>query len=115
MVFTFNSDDKSLEVFPKKQDAIASCEGIDVEELPILFWGQNGQALEAVFTKQNERGFCTVVSGAYHLAEKPNGKPLISILEQVSYVEGKPPLNNIEAIRQHLTNQDNLANSLSTV
>jgi len=111
MIFVFDNDDKSLEIFPSEKDAIAACEGIDVEESPCVFWNNEGQALKAVFTKPNEKGSFSVVSGLYHLESNPSGKPLINVLEQVSYVEGKSPLNSIESVRQHLTSSGNIASS----
>lgn len=111
MIFVFDNDDKSLEIFPSEKDSIAACEGIDVEESPCVFWNNGGQALKVVFTKPNEKGSFSVVSGLYHLESNPSGKPLINVLEQVSYVEGKSPLNSIESVRQHLTSSGNIASS----
>ncbi len=103
MIFVFDNDDKGLEIFPSEKDAIAACEGIDVEESPCEFWNNCGQALKVVFTKSNERGSFTVVSGKYHLEPNPEGEPLMNRLSQVSFVEGEPSLNSVETVRQHLT------------
>ena len=105
MIFVFDHDDRGLEVFPSENDAISACEGIDVEDSPCEFWDNEGKALKVVFTKPNERGSFSVVSGIYHLEPNPEGESLINMLPQVSYVEGTPPLNSIEAVRQHLTSQ----------
>lgn len=103
MMFVFDNDDRSLEIFPSEKEAVAACEGIDVEESPCEFWNEEGQPLKAVFTKPNEKGSVSVVSGTYHLEPNREGNKLINMLSHVSYVEGKAPLNTIEAVRQHLT------------
>lgn len=104
MIFVFDHDDRGLEVFSSEEGAISACEGIDVRDSPCKFWDNNGNALKAVFTQSNKRSFFSVVSGTYYLEPDPEGEPLIDTLSQVSYVEGAPPLNTIEAVRQHLKN-----------
>ena len=103
MIFVFDNDDKSLEVFPNESVAIVVCEGIDVEESPCEFWNNDGGALRAVFTKPNNKGLFTVISGNYHLEPNPEGESLLEKLSQVSYVEGNSSLKSVEAVRQHLT------------
>jgi hypothetical protein len=107
MIFVFDHDDRGLEVFQSKREAISACEGIDVEDSPCEFWDNDGKALRAVFTKPNKRGSFSSVSGTYQLEPNPTGASLIEILPKVSYVEGTPPLNSLEAVRQHLTSQAN--------
>jgi hypothetical protein len=103
MIFVFDYDDKSLEVFLNEKDAIAAYEGIDVGESPCEFWNNEGHSLKAVFTKPNKRGSFSVLSGTYHLVPNPEGERLINMLVQVTYVESESPLKSIEAVRQHLT------------
>ena len=103
MIFVFNNDDKGLDVYPSEKEAIDAYEGIDVVESPCDFWNNEGLSLKAVFTRPNEKGSFSVVSGTYHLESNPEGEPLIKLLSQISTVEGKSPLNTIEALRQHLT------------
>lgn len=102
VVFVLNNDDKGLEIFPSEKAAIAAYEGIDVEESPCDFWNDKGEALRVIFTEPNKRSLFSVVSSAYHLKLNSDGELLINILDQVTYVEGHPPLNSIKAVREYL-------------
>ncbi len=105
IIFAFVSDDKGLEVFEDEMPAISSFEGIDVQDVPILFWDASGQPLKVVFDIPNKRGKLSVVSGEYRLEPGGESAPLLEVLDQVSYVDGPNPFVSIDAVRQHLTSQ----------
>ncbi len=105
MIFAFLSDDKGLEIFEDESSAISSCEGVDVGEIPILFWDACGRPLKVVFIKANKRGKFSVVSGEYGLEPGGEFAPLLDMLDQVSYVEGPNPFVSVDEVRQHLTSQ----------
>ncbi|CAA0117799.1 Uncharacterised protein [Halioglobus japonicus] len=102
-VFVFSTDDRGLEVFPSKSEAIAACEGIDVENGECLFWDEYGINLKPEFSKPNKKGSFTVVSGIYDLVPFPIGLELIDFLPHVGYVEGHGMFNSVPELRRHLT------------
>jgi hypothetical protein len=105
MIFAFATDDKTLMVFPNESEAVAYCEGVDVEEGNWIFFDGEGKPLDAVFTTPNKHGSFSVVSGVYIL--RPSVKvPVESLLDQldeVAAVEGKSPLNSVAEIKKLLT------------
>lgn len=54
MIFAYATDGRALMVFPDETQAIAYCEGIDVEEGNWQFFNDNGKPLEAVFITPNK-------------------------------------------------------------
>jgi len=100
MILVLDPDDKSLEVFLTEEDAISACEGIDVEELPIEFWDNEGKSLKADFVKPNKKSVFSVISGTYRLIPNFEGKPLIERLDYVSYIEGNSSFNSTDVIRK---------------
>ncbi len=109
MIFVLTTDDKTLEIFPDEQTAISSCEGVDVEDENCLFWDDSGNPLCAEFSEPNQRGRFSVVSGKYKLVScnESDNTNLLDILDNVQGVEGKPPLNTIEAVRNYLLQKTN--------
>lgn len=105
IVFVFSTDDRGLEVFSSKDHAIAACEGIDVENGECLFWDEFGVSLKPDFSKPNEKGRFSVVSGVYDLVSYPLGLELIEFISHVGYVEGHGMFNSVEDVRSHLTSQ----------
>lgn len=106
MIFAFATDDRTLRLFPTELEAVAYCEGIDVEEGVWRFFDAEGKALEAVFTKPNSRGSFSIVSGIYSL--RPSSDTTLSLLEtlpEVVAVEGKPPFNSVAEIARLLTSR----------
>ena len=67
MIFALATDDKTLMVFPEDADAIAYCEGVDVEDGNWLFFDSTGKPLVAEFLKPNVRDSLGVQSGKYVL------------------------------------------------
>lgn len=104
-IFAFSTDDKGLEVFPNKKEAICYCEGIDIENGEWVFWDEFSTNLEAKFSTPNQKSKVGVVSGKYDLVPFPEGLELIEFLSNVSYVEGRGMFKNVSEVRQHLTRQ----------
>ena len=102
-IFAFSTDDKGLEVFSSKKEAIAYCEGIDVENGGWLFWDEFGTSLESKFSAPNRKEGFSVVSGKYDLVPFPLGSDLIEFLPNVGYVEGRGMFKDIQEIHQYLT------------
>lgn len=105
MIFAFATDEKTLMVFPSESEAIAYCEGVDVEEGNWFFFDSDGKPLDAVFTAPNKQGSFSMVSGFYILrpSAKVSVKSLLDQLGEVAAVEGKPPLNSLTVIKRLLT------------
>ena len=105
MIFALTTDDRTLLVLATDAEAIACAEGIDVEDGNWLFFDADGKPLEAVFTTPNKRGSFWVESGVYVLrpSESASMKSLLDELEDVSAVEGEPPLNTVAEIKKLLT------------
>ena len=105
MIFALTTDDRTLLVFATEAEAIACAEGIDVEDGNWLFFDADGKPLEAVFTTPNKHGSFWVESGVYvlRLAASAFRKTLLDELDDVSAVEGEPPLNTVAEIKKLLT------------
>ena len=102
MIFALATDDRGLTVFPNLESAIAYCEGIDIEDGLWLFWDGNGEALEAVFSRPNERNRFSVLSGTYSLRPSPNGKGFLESIEHVGYLEENPHFASLDAVVAHV-------------
>jgi hypothetical protein len=105
MIFVLATDDFCLEVYPTKEEAIAACEGVDVEDGNYLFWDGSGFPLIASFSEPNERGRFTVLSGVYDLLPASSGESLLGALSMAKSFEGHGLFSSIEAVRRHLTNE----------
>ena len=107
MIFAVSTDDRSLMTFATEAEAIAYCEGLDVEAAIWLFWNNRGEPLEAHFSVPNKRGFFGVASGVYSLvpAHPDHHAVLDEALEEVVAFEGHPPFNSAEGIRSYLRGQ----------
>ena len=104
-IFAFFTDDRGLEVFPNKADAISYCEGIDIENGVWLFWDDSGINLVAKFLEPKQTGVFSIMSGKYDLVPFPQGLELIEFLSNVGYVEGRGMFTDVHEIRQHLTSR----------
>ena len=56
MIFAVATDERTLVAFPNEVEAVAACEGLDVEAAEWLFWNDSGEPLEPLFSVPNERG-----------------------------------------------------------
>jgi hypothetical protein len=90
MIFALDLDDGGLLVYSTQSEAVSDIEGIDVEDVPILFFSEDGAPLEAKFDQPNERGRFSVWSSTYTLHPAVAGKrqSLQDCLGKVKYVEG---------------------------
>jgi hypothetical protein len=104
MIFAVETEERSLYAFDSEAQAIAACEGLDVEAAVWLFWGNDGSPLEPVFTVPNKRGLFSVKNGTYHLrpASENHHSHLTKALEEVLHYEAKPSLSTAQGVKSHL-------------
>jgi hypothetical protein len=104
MIFAVETEERALQAFVNEVEAIAACEGLDVEAAIWLFWSNDGTPLEPVFTVPNKRGLFTVKNGVYHLrpAETPHHAHLSEAVDEVLIFEGPEPFTSAAAIKTHL-------------
>jgi hypothetical protein len=104
MIFAVETEERSLYAFESEAQAIAACEGLDVEAALWLFWGNDGSPLEPVFTVPNKRGLFSAKNGTYHLspAAEDHRAHLSEALEEVLHYESKPPLSTAQGVKSHL-------------
>jgi hypothetical protein len=99
LIYVFANDDRGLSVYATSLDAVAACEGVDVEDGNYRFFSSDGRPLQPRFNRPNRRGVRTVLSGDYVL--EPYNSPampgLQEILPSVTYVEGCG-LNSIQMV-----------------
>jgi hypothetical protein len=104
MIFAIETDEKALLTFATEAEAVAHCEGLDVEAAVWLFWNDRGEPLEPSFSVPNKRGIFTVRNGVYSLvpASPHHHGTLIEVLEDVESFEGPAPFDSVEGVRAHL-------------
>ena len=104
MIFAVETEERALTVFPNEAEAVAYCEGLDVEAAVWLFWASDGSPLEAEFTIPNKRGMFIVGNGTYHLvpATTDHHADLGEALDEVLRLEPNPFFRSLEDIRVHL-------------
>ena len=102
ITFAFSTDDRGLEVFPSREDAIAYCEGVDVENGLWVFWDQNGEGLSVEFTSPNQKSCYSVVSGAYVFKPFPAAISLLEFSSSIGYVEGRGIFNTLDDVINYL-------------
>ncbi len=56
MIFVVETEERTLRVFQSDVEAVAHCEGLDVEAGVWLFWNDRGEPLEPHFSVPNQRG-----------------------------------------------------------
>ena len=101
MIFALSTDDRCLTAFPTTADAIAYCEGVDVEDGVWLFFASDGRCLKPRFTRPNSRGAFGVASGHYVLESDRNGSHLHAQLASVVSVNGCG-LSSVDEVRKLL-------------
>ena len=104
MIFAVETEERTLRTFVNEAEAIAACEGLDVEAASWLFWSNDGTPLEPVFTVPNKRGLFTVKNGAYFLklAEPLHHAHLSEAVDEVLSFEGPEPFTSASAVKAHL-------------
>jgi hypothetical protein len=90
MIFAVETEERTLYAFESEAQAIAACEGLDVEAAVWLFWANDGSPLEPMFTVPNKRGLFKVKSGTYHLvpSSEEHHAHLAEALEEIVDVPG---------------------------
>lgn len=102
MIFAAATDESSLMVFATTAEAIAHCEGVDVEDGGWLFWDERGAALKPEFLSANHQGRFTVGSGTYRLIEAPDQPSLAEALAGIRSMEANPHFESMAALRASL-------------
>lgn len=108
MIFAAATDEGTLLVFQSPADAIAYCEGIDVEDGGWLFWNESGNALAADFITPNHRGNHVIGSGMYRLVPADGLPPLEEALACIHRMDRNPHFADISDIRVHLASAKQL-------
>lgn len=90
--------------FPSEAEAVAHCEGLDVEAAVWLFWDDRGEPLEPHFSVPNEHGFFVVRNGTYSLVPAtPNHHAFLGeALDEIVNFESPAPFNSAEGVRKYL-------------
>ncbi|MES2491559.1 MAG: hypothetical protein V4607_17370 [Pseudomonadota bacterium] len=104
MIFVVETEERALTVFRTEGEAIARCEGVDVEADVWLFWARDGSPLEAEFTTPNKRGWFSVRSGSYRLvpASPDHHTVLSEALDEILLLEANPFFSSLSAVREYL-------------
>jgi hypothetical protein len=104
MIFAIETEERTLYAFESEAQAIAACEGLDVEAAVWLFWADDGSPLEPMFTVPNKRGLFKVKSGTYHLvpSSEEHHAHLAEALEEIFHYEATAPLNTAQGVRSYL-------------
>jgi hypothetical protein len=107
MIFVVETEECTLRAFPTEEEAIANCEGLDVEAAVWLFWNDRGEPLEPEFSVPNKRGLFAVRSGIYSLipATLNHHANLEEALDEILNYEGPPPFSSAEAVRDYVGSQ----------
>jgi len=108
VIFAF-VEDGSLEIKRDLSEVRRDFEAIDVENLVVEFYDQQGTPLKAVFTKPNRRrkflGFMLAIEqGEFelHPTDDPTSDPIEVMLDETVALEPNPFFNSLEEIRAHL-------------
>ncbi|MBN8284255.1 hypothetical protein [Zoogloea sp.] len=105
MIFVAETEERSLYKFPTEAEAIAHCEGLDVEAAIWLFWDDSGSPLEPLFSVPNMRGLLTVANGVYTLvpAAAEHHGSLAEVLYEILHFEAQAPFNSEAGVRSHIS------------
>ena len=105
MIFIAETAERSFYAFPTEAEAIAHCEGLDVEAAIWLFWDDAGNPLEALFSEPNKRGLFTVANGVYSLvpASPEHHRTLAEVLNEFLHFEAPAPFNSKAGIRSYIS------------
>jgi hypothetical protein len=115
MIFAASTDERSLTAFATEEEAIAYCEGLDVEAGEWLFWDDTGHPLLPEFYEPNKRGLLLCASGRYRLvpSHSPGQAVLREALVQLVHFEGPAPYTSAEAVLAHMLRHAFLQNGRS--
>ena len=104
MIFAVETDDRTFMVFPTEEEALAYCEGLDVEAAVWLFWNDHSEPLEPKFSVPNKRGLFVVQNGVYSLlpAGLEHHAKLDEAIDEVLTFKGPPPFDSPDGVRAYL-------------
>ena len=104
MIFAVETEERTLMVFPSEAEAVAHCEGLDVEAAVWLFWNDQGEPLEPLFSVPNKRGLFVVRNGTYGLVPAaPNHHAHLSeVVDEIQNFESAAPFNSESGVRTYL-------------
>ena len=109
MIFVVETDERSLYAFPSEVEAIANCEGLDVEAAVWLFWDDSGKPLAPRFSAPNKRGLFKSTSGSYTLVpDADHHAPLAEALEEILHYQCPPPFDSETGVRHYLAARSNV-------
>ena len=105
MIFAAATDERSLQVFPTEAEAVAYCEGLDVEAAEWLFWDDTGAPLEPVFHVPNKRGLFFVGNGKYslQLASADHHAHLVEAVDEIITFESEAPFDTKAGVLAYLS------------
>jgi hypothetical protein len=104
MIFAVETEERALTVFSTEDEAVAYCEGLDVEAATWLFWKADGSPLEAEFITPNKRSWFSVQNGTNRLvsASPEHHAHLSEALDEILRLEKNSFFRSLPAIREHL-------------
>jgi hypothetical protein len=104
MIFVAETEERSFYAFPTEREAVAYCEGLDVEAGIWLFWDHLGNPLQPLFSVPNSRGLFAVVNGTYSLVSggPEHHAPLAEVLSEFLHFESPAPFDSEDGIRSYL-------------
>lgn len=104
LMFAAETEECRLFVFASEADAIAQCEGLDVEAAVWLFWATDGTPLEPDFITPNRRELFRVANGSYRLVEASpdHHADLAEALDVILSMEPNPFFSSLEQVRAHV-------------
>lgn len=106
MIFAVETEERTLIAFVGEAEAVAYCEGLDVEAAIWLFWTDRGEPREPQFSVPNKRGFFGSSNGIYSLVPaSPNHHAHLSeALDAVLNFESAAPFDSTQGVRAYLEN-----------
>lgn len=106
MIFALATDEGTLFVFPSSVEAVAHCEGIDVEDGIWRFWEERGSPLAAHFLTPNFRAGSIVGNGTYQLVPVSVPDHLATALDGARLIQANSFFGSIAAVRAYLAGLD---------
>ena len=105
MIFVAETEERSFYAFPTEAEAIAHCEGLDVEAATWLLWDDSRNPLEPLFSEPNKRGLFTVANGVYSLvpAAPEHHGTLAEVLNEFLHFETPAPSNSEAGVRSYIS------------
>lgn len=104
MIFVAETEERCLFVFASEAEAVARCEGLDVEAGVWVFWDVDGAPLEPEFIVPNVQGLFWVGNGSYRLIKASPGHhaDLAEALDEIVLMEPNPFFSSLKEVRSHI-------------